>query len=706
MAQHLYPIGTFTEQGLTYVGQPTAWQALDADSNSYVIGLGTATFTVDMADPTMNDDQLCSVTVQFDARPEPGFESSWVSPLLVELFDGATGAIYARAEYRYGGQSGFAPSTVKFGSIVDRSAINRSAIRAFTVGAPRIQQWRMNDLHIIVTDLFDPPTAIAVGPTGALSDNTPTVQFTLAVDDAATETIAYARLRVFSEAQYSAGGFNPETSPAYWDSGNRTPTSMAITTIVLPAGNWRAYVAGIQAVSPGLPWTGQPTAFGGASLDFPDISTPQVVYQLGHFTSFVAFSIVTAAPAKIGPTIDADGVRDLTDAQRLRITEPFEPLPRVSLYTADGVFVRQLNIVSGSVTLDATALIRGQLNFTCTDTDLVPARSGLASGELFPLHPFGSYVNVLYGVQLGRFEQVFVNVGVFRLTSVKPDRAKALVTVKGKDFGLNLQEARFGQDITRQSWDTVPPTPFTVLDTAQQIITEAGLAYRTPTADASSVVTNYLNKRGGDRLRDLQGLANSIDGWVHYADIDGVIYFGPGPDISVDDIVYTFNDGDPGAGRLTAQIIDRDEELSRDDVYDVVIASDQAGTVVGGAYDATPGSIIARSAATPGALYIGAGPFSPGGKPYFYSSPLTTTQAGVEAAARTLFPQVALPADEITAECAPIPDLRPDKMVAMPRSINGPIEKWQILRVRLPLSVGPDMSWDAVTITEATSPAS
>lgn len=685
------------------------YQDLDSSLSSYVFGGGAARFAVGIEDhPTMTDVQLASVTVQFEARPEPGFSTASGHPLNAEMYDTATGQIYARSFWIYGGNTSFATSTISFGSIIGRAALNRSAIRVFSSGSDLVSElWDINDLHVVVTALFNGPTASATGPAGALADNTPTVQFTITVDDPATETVAYARIRVFNDDQYTAGGFNPETSPALWDSGLRAAGSLAITTIVLPPDNYRAYVAGVQQVSPGRPWVGTGGGFGTSEVgSAAPSSQPVIVYQTGPFASFTAFSIVSAAPASLGPTIRVDAVRDLTDDQRIRIAEPFQPLPRVSLFTADGVFVRDLDIVSGTVTLDAKALVRGQLTLTCTDTDIVPSSSGASSGELLPFHPFGSYIHVCYGAQLGRFEQVFVGIGVFRLTNVKADRVKGLVTAKAKDFSLNLQEARFGQDTSRQNWDAVPPTPFTVLETARDIITEAGLAYRTPTASSASVVQNYINKRGDDRAKALQGLANSVNLWTHYADIDGVIYFGLGPDITVDPITYTFNDADPTLGRLTAQIIDRDEELTRDDIYDVVIASNQAGTVVGGAYDSNPNSIVRRSAAIPGALYIGAGPFSPGGKPYFFASPIVTDQPGSEAAARTLFADVALPADTIKATCDPIPDLRPDKMVAMPRTPNGPIEKWQITSVELPLGIGPPMTWEAVTLATATDPAS
>jgi hypothetical protein len=67
---------------------------------------------------------------------------------------------------------------------------------------------------------------------------------------------------------------------------------------------------------------------------------------------------------------------------------------------------------------------------------------------------------------------------------------------------------------------------------------------------------------------------------------------------------------------------------------------------------------------------------------------------------------VALPAEQISATATIIPDLRPDKMVAMARDGGTDLVKWQVTKVTLPLAVGPAMSFEAVTIGEAVTPAS
>lgn len=683
------------------VGAAQVHQALDADPASYVNMSGVGTFVVSMANTTvMTIDQLASLTLEFDVRVMSGFFQAPADQIFGELRDLNNGTVYARSIWNPDGSTGFRAAAVKFGSVVPKGVADRLALYVFQPGGTYGERWEINDARMIVDSLFDGPVATPTGPTGAINDNTPTLTWTTVVDDPSTEEEVYARWRVFNVAQYGAGAFNPATSPATWDSGARLAVPFhSITTVPLPAGTYRAYVSAIQRVQPGAPWDGRPSA----------VLNERAPLQQGPY-AFTSFSVIPVPPAVNPPTIPTDVVRDLTDDQRALLLQATRPVPRASLYTPDGVFVRELTIIEKStskVTLDAQSQIRGTLDLVVSDVDIVPSSRREATGENMPLHPFGSYVHISYGIHVSRLQpDIQVGVGVFRLTSVKRDLNAGRVTIKGKDFTQNLLESRFAYPETRQDWDALPPTPFLITQTVRLIIAEAGLAYRVPTDDATRVVVNYAHKIGDERPRALDGLAGSLDGWTWYADIDGAIFFGPGPDIINDDLSYTFETGDPDAGRFVAQVSDREQELTRDDVFDVVVAYDQAVTVVGGAYDANPDSVIARSDADPAQLTVGAGPFSPGGKPFFYSSPVITTTPAAETAAQTRLRGVALPAEAIAASCVPIPDLRPDKMVSMARDGETALVKWQVTKIVLPLTIGPTMTWEGVALPEDVVPAS
>lgn len=92
----------------------------------------------------------------------------------------------------------------------------------------------------------DAPTVTVTAPAegGTVVDN---FQPTVTADYADTEgdVMTAYRVKVFSSAQYGAGGFDPETSTATWDSDWVTSSVNPISTQVataLSAGTWRAYV--------------------------------------------------------------------------------------------------------------------------------------------------------------------------------------------------------------------------------------------------------------------------------------------------------------------------------------------------------------------------------------------------------------------------------------------------------------------------------
>jgi hypothetical protein len=93
------------------------------------------------------------------------------------------------------------------------------------------------------------PTVTVSAPTGTLTTtNTPTVQWSyMAGSDGGPQ--AKWRVRVFSAAQYGAGGFDPATSPATYDSGDAAGSNAAFVLPPLPNATYRAYVRGSQTIN-------------------------------------------------------------------------------------------------------------------------------------------------------------------------------------------------------------------------------------------------------------------------------------------------------------------------------------------------------------------------------------------------------------------------------------------------------------------------
>ena len=87
------------------------------------------------------------------------------------------------------------------------------------------------------------PTATVSAPSGTISTNLATVTWSGSYDVHTTSAPAYSDVKVFSSAQYSAGGFNPSTSTAVCSSGVEYGSSLSRAfSERLPDGNYRAYV--------------------------------------------------------------------------------------------------------------------------------------------------------------------------------------------------------------------------------------------------------------------------------------------------------------------------------------------------------------------------------------------------------------------------------------------------------------------------------
>lgn len=124
---------------------------------------------------------------------------------------------------------------------------------------------RIYEVYVDVTYVAKPVVSV-VAPTGTLTDtNLPTVEWSNTLD---SDGGAQARfqVKVFTDAQYLAGGFDPDTSPATIDSGD---TAAAATswqaTSSLADDTYRAYVRVAQTVNGVSHWSAW--AFSGFVID-------------------------------------------------------------------------------------------------------------------------------------------------------------------------------------------------------------------------------------------------------------------------------------------------------------------------------------------------------------------------------------------------------------------------------------------------------
>lgn len=122
-----------------------------------------------------------------------------------------------------------------------------------------------------------PPTVVVNGPTGTIGSATPTITstYTTGSDGDAQSKI---RFKVFSAAQYGAGGFDPETSTPTYDSGDlsTSATSHTVATPLTNSTTWRAYVKAAHTINGQLGWS--PWAYSGFATSYAtsDVQTVTV----------------------------------------------------------------------------------------------------------------------------------------------------------------------------------------------------------------------------------------------------------------------------------------------------------------------------------------------------------------------------------------------------------------------------------------------
>lgn len=169
------------------------------------------------------------------------------------------------------------------------------------------------------------PTTTVTAPTGSVGNtNTPTVTWSNTLDsDGGAQTSA--QVKIFSAAQYGAGGFDPSTSPATYSGTVSGSATTKATDVALVDGSYRAYVRVAQTVNYSSHWSDWDYEAFSVLLDRPGDPTVNVTGE----TSYGRIKVDMSDTA-------GDATTDYFEIQRL------EP---------DGVTWRQLRTIDGAGTL-------------------------------------------------------------------------------------------------------------------------------------------------------------------------------------------------------------------------------------------------------------------------------------------------------------------------------------------------------------------
>lgn len=620
------PDSTVIAVGYTLSGGATVHGVLDASTSSWLnvqeLALSDGGFiVVTLSSPGAAANQLVECTLAMDADASAGdgqrlyvksdnVTPSWIPPggpwpngwrIDSHGEAGAFTALYANPGY-----SASARLTV---------AQAEALQLRITALATSTNYIKANNLRV-TTNLLTPHTTTLISPTGTITGNRPIVQWTSgAAAQAGWEVLIYA------QSVYSSGGFAPGaagypaiaskivTEPAPY-SGGTTGFDVALTswtvTKNLPIGVYRAYVRTADHL---------PAMLG--------------EYLLWSDYTFQGFTVVDTPPVPEAPATPVHILSSLPRRERLWTSH--EAVVQATLYSPLGDQHLMLDVIDGSVRYDATSKVRGQATLEVSNAELVPSGTVPFDPGQY-LHPFGSYVHLARGIG-----DDLVGLGVFRIDQVRMSRGSTPPTVRisASDYGAHLDDARFTYARTRQDWTTGTAVPQLVTTVAQAIVNEAGLAIVLGSTSAATVAANYINEQGDNRLDALSDLAQQL-GWTTFA-LDeayglgpaGAIYFGP--DLTTTTAVASFVEGDNAT-----LITNADYVLDRKDVYDLGIAYSPDGLYVAAAFDSNPVSPLRRGSGSLLTPVDGAGPFSPGGKPIFFSSPVVTSQPACDTAAQTV----------------------------------------------------------------------
>ncbi len=105
------------------------------------------------------------------------------------------------------------------------------------------------ELYIDVDLVTQPTVTTVTAPSGTIT-TTASPDITWTYTDTDNETQSYYQIKVFSAAQYGAGGFSPATSTATWDSGEIASSDDAsIVGYLLPNATYRCYVRAAKTVN-------------------------------------------------------------------------------------------------------------------------------------------------------------------------------------------------------------------------------------------------------------------------------------------------------------------------------------------------------------------------------------------------------------------------------------------------------------------------
>lgn len=210
----------------------------------------------------------------------------------------------------------------------------------------------------IDVDVSNKPTTTVSSPTGTITTTaSPDVLWVFADTDGETQT--YYQIKVFTQAQYSAGGFNALTAIATFDSGQVASTdNTAPVGTLLNAGIYRAYVRTAKTIN-GAPFFSD-YAFSDFTISVTPPSIPTMAVAWNSSLGYATFTLTGTSPTGFASqyyvvqrsddggttyTTIRDGATITPDGSFVGITYDYEAPRGITVYYR----ARAVGVTSGSV---------------------------------------------------------------------------------------------------------------------------------------------------------------------------------------------------------------------------------------------------------------------------------------------------------------------------------------------------------------------
>lgn len=281
----------------------------------------------------------------------------------------------------------------------------------------------------------------------------------------------------------------------------------------------------------------------------------------------------------------------------------------VSVLSRDsGLSILELDsIISGTVTLDSTASVRGRCDITLfNDGDVVPLE------PTDPLAPYGNEVHVRRGLTNPDGEDELISLGIFRIQSIEvTDVLQGQeIRIAGLDRAQRAADAKFTSPYSTSGTESIEEA---ITGALEGVYPNLETDFEAP----AHTVPIVVNEEAGDRWEFVRELATSI-GAELYFDGDGVLVLRPVPQLIAGSPDYYLTEREDGVLLETTFAWDREGTYNR-----VIVTGENPETDAvyrGDAIDDDEGSLT---------YYFG----SFGTVPMWVNSPLVSSNAQAQAMA-------------------------------------------------------------------------